>query len=346
MEAPWEGRRPGGIAHPSTDPEAHSLTEAAANFRQRLGAIKAAINPSFPWYPYDTLANFAHLAPFFATHDLASLAGDGNILDIGAADGDTAFFLESLGYKAGIVDHGPTNYNTLRGAHLVRDKLQSCVTIDDVDLDSTFVLPGSNINLVFFLGILYHLKNPFYVLEQLATAHAMPSSARASRASPPPASQSPESLPPICSIPTNPITTPRISGFLPKPACAGSSPAADGRSWPTAPWATRSIQIRHEATAMSAPSRCFVRHACDDRLSKWAPHAEPRLGGTCRPPQTPRRHLGKCGDGQVFWGWSSPPSACLAGLGIRRSCHPRVPRAAANCRSKSSAQRVRAINSP
>jgi len=155
------------VASP-TETVAHPLTTAAEIFRQKLSAIKAEIDPSFPWYPYDTLANFAHIAPFLAMHDLASLAGGGNILDIGAADGDTAFFLESLGYTVGIVDHGPTNYNTLRGAHLVRDKLRSRVTIDDIDLDSYFSLPGSNYNLVFFLGILYHLKNPFYVLEKLA----------------------------------------------------------------------------------------------------------------------------------------------------------------------------------
>ncbi len=153
---------------PSAGSMLHPLTAAAETFRQKHMALKAEIDASFPWYPYDTLANFAHIAPFLAAHDLATLAGNGKILDIGAADGDTAFFLESLGYTVGIIDHAATNYNGLRGAHLVRDTLQSRVTIDDIDLDAYFSLNGTSYSLVFFLGILYHLKNPFYVLEHLA----------------------------------------------------------------------------------------------------------------------------------------------------------------------------------
>src|SRR5262249_36994387 len=40
----------------------------------------------------------------------------------------------------------------------------------DVDLDSQFALPRSDYDIVLLLGILYHLKNPFYVLEKLAYA--------------------------------------------------------------------------------------------------------------------------------------------------------------------------------
>jgi hypothetical protein len=42
------------------------------------------------------------------------------------------------------------------------------VTVHDVDLDSQFALPSEHYDLVFLLGILYHLKNPFYVLEALS----------------------------------------------------------------------------------------------------------------------------------------------------------------------------------
>ncbi len=40
--------------------------------------------------------------------------------------------------------------------------------IREVDLDSQFSLPEKDYNLAFFLGILYHLKNPFYALEALS----------------------------------------------------------------------------------------------------------------------------------------------------------------------------------
>ncbi len=42
------------------------------------------------------------------------------------------------------------------------------MAIHDIDLDSYFALPQERYDLVFFLGILYHLKNSFYVMEHLA----------------------------------------------------------------------------------------------------------------------------------------------------------------------------------
>jgi hypothetical protein len=44
------------------------------------------------------------------------------------------------------------------------------VEIHDLDLDARFEMPRTTYDLVVFLGILYHLKNPFYVLETLARA--------------------------------------------------------------------------------------------------------------------------------------------------------------------------------
>jgi hypothetical protein len=60
------------------------------------------------------------------------------------------------------------NFNMLRGARLLKETLGSKVEIHEVDLDSQFRLPRSDYGLVFFLGILYHLKNPFYALESLS----------------------------------------------------------------------------------------------------------------------------------------------------------------------------------
>jgi hypothetical protein len=42
------------------------------------------------------------------------------------------------------------------------------VDIHEVDLDARFDLPGERYGLAFFLGILYHLKNPLGALESLA----------------------------------------------------------------------------------------------------------------------------------------------------------------------------------
>jgi len=63
----------------------------------------------------------------------------------------------------------PTNVNGLKGARMLKDALNSSVEIYDMDLDSRFVLPKENYDLVLFFGTLYHLKNPFYILEYLST---------------------------------------------------------------------------------------------------------------------------------------------------------------------------------
>lgn len=92
------------------------------------------------------------------------------IADIGAADGDLGFFLERQGFDVDIIDWPAANWNGLRGAYRLRELLGAKANILEVDLDSQFDLPRTGYGLVCLLGILYHLKNPFYVLESLAKA--------------------------------------------------------------------------------------------------------------------------------------------------------------------------------
>ena len=147
--------------------DAKSLGQAALRFQAELTTIKQRVGADFPWYPYETLYNIVNFAPLLEEHPLHELVKSGSLLDIGAADGDLAFFLERLGYQAAVIDHGPTNFNGMHGVRLLREHLRSSVKIHDIDLDSYFTLPEERYDLVFFLGILYHLKNPFYVLESL-----------------------------------------------------------------------------------------------------------------------------------------------------------------------------------
>lgn len=92
------------------------------------------------------------------------------VADIGAADGDLAFALEDLaGWQVDILDTPATNMNGLRGATALRDHFGSSVQILDIDLDRQFTLPRDRYGLVFFLGILYHLQNPYYALRELAS---------------------------------------------------------------------------------------------------------------------------------------------------------------------------------
>lgn len=148
--------------------EGDKILERSNTFKIYIEELKKEINPSFPWYPYGILNNFIHLRAMFNKFPISSLSSEQNILDIGAADGDLAFFLETLNYNLDIIDFGPTNFNNLKGAHLIKDKINSKVGIYEIDLDAQFSLPNKKYDLIFFLGILYHLKNPFYVLEQLS----------------------------------------------------------------------------------------------------------------------------------------------------------------------------------
>lgn len=66
-----------------------------------------------------------------------------------------------------LIDNPSTNWNGLRGARLFKDTIGSTIQIVEMNLDEQFRIEG-RFDLAFFLGILYHLKNPFYVLEQLA----------------------------------------------------------------------------------------------------------------------------------------------------------------------------------
>jgi 2-polyprenyl-3-methyl-5-hydroxy-6-metoxy-1,4-benzoquinol methylase len=148
----------------------HQLTKTT---ERNFWEIKLAHRPESFWYPYDTLQNVGVLEQLLASTglDLFELCQGpyGKIADIGGADGDLAFFLEKMGLTVDLIDNEPTNFNQLEGARILREALHSNVRIRTVDLDSQFTLSGEKYDAIFLLGILYHLKNPFFVLEKLAT---------------------------------------------------------------------------------------------------------------------------------------------------------------------------------
>jgi hypothetical protein len=148
------------------------LCRESREFERLLTATKRELAPAdIPWYPYGTLTNFVHLDRLLTgrNRELLTLIGEHPVADVGGADGDMCFFLERKGVRdVDMIDFGPTNYNSLRGARWLRDRLRSNVAIHEVDLDAYFTWPRSDYGMVFFLGVLYHLKNPYYVLESLA----------------------------------------------------------------------------------------------------------------------------------------------------------------------------------
>jgi tRNA (mo5U34)-methyltransferase len=156
-----------------------TIAERARGFRQTLRAAKQRIgNAGFEWYPYDTLATLDHLDKLLTGGNRGLLTpgnrldetGEGpeRVLDLGCGDGELAFFLETLGYQVVAVDHPLYNHSGMRGVRALKAALGSSVALHEIDLDRPFTLPHDTYGLVFFLGILYHLRNPFYVLEELA----------------------------------------------------------------------------------------------------------------------------------------------------------------------------------
>jgi tRNA (mo5U34)-methyltransferase len=156
---------------PIEDIDIAELQRRAPAFKQRMQKLKREI-PSVDFYPYDTMANVGALDTLLKgeRRNLLRLAEGRPVADVAAADGDLAFFLETLGVEMQIIDNPPTNHNGLRGARALKQALSSSVAIHEVDLDTQFHLPRYDYGLIFFLGILYHLKSPYYVLEQLARA--------------------------------------------------------------------------------------------------------------------------------------------------------------------------------
>ncbi|HEY6390655.1 MAG TPA: methyltransferase domain-containing protein [Bryobacteraceae bacterium] len=147
-----------------------SLVRKGLRFRRAFEDAKKKAGPQpLDWYPYDCFANLFYVQHLLqrATQTLDDAAGGAPLLDLGAADGALSFFLESLGYRVDACDHAGTNINRMQGLRTLASILGSRIEIHDLNLDGRFELHGQY-GLAVFLGTLYHLKNPFYVLETLA----------------------------------------------------------------------------------------------------------------------------------------------------------------------------------
>jgi tRNA (mo5U34)-methyltransferase len=146
-----------------------SLFHEIQLFESRLHHLKHTVHSDISWYPYGTLSNFFHLDNLLSGtyRNVGELINNKPVLDIGCADGDLGFFIESKGYDVDFIDYAPTNYNSLQGVQRIKSALESKASIFEMDIDSQFALPRSY-SVCFCLGLLYHLKNPFYFLEQLS----------------------------------------------------------------------------------------------------------------------------------------------------------------------------------
>jgi tRNA (mo5U34)-methyltransferase len=143
------------------------LLDAAPVFRERLAHHKG-IPVNFPFYRYDTLNMLRHVRDLMPPHRREDMFGAGaRIADVGCGDGDLGLFLSGQGFDVDLYDWPGTNLNGMQAAYFLKNELASSARLFHADLDNRFDL-AETYNIVLFFGVLYHLKNPFYVLEQLA----------------------------------------------------------------------------------------------------------------------------------------------------------------------------------
>ena len=126
----------------------------------------------YGWYPYQTLTALPTICDLLEPvyDEVSDAISRGPIADIGCGDGDLAMFFARLGCEVDAIDHAETNFNQLRGVETLQRELSFPVDVHDIDLDGPFALPRRNYGFAVFLGTLYHLKNPFYVLETIAAS--------------------------------------------------------------------------------------------------------------------------------------------------------------------------------
>jgi SAM-dependent methyltransferase len=145
------------------------LREHAERFKTTVRQAKQNLGPvDFEWYPYDSFSAFAHLDRLLTGSNRQLFHGKKTILDIGCQDGEISFCLESAGHEVVALDHPAYNHNCMRGVRALKEALGSAIQLDEVDVDRQFRLPERQFDIAVMLGVLYHLRNPFYVLDELA----------------------------------------------------------------------------------------------------------------------------------------------------------------------------------
>lgn len=147
------------------------LLQAAVAFSKTLALTKRDPLPlPLTWYPYDILSSLCHLAPMLNGHfeAIANVLQTHPILDIGCADGDLSLFFASLGCGVTAIDNPPTNSNWMKGIRILSERLGLPIEILEMDVDARVTLSDESYGFVFLLGILYHLKSPYFILETLA----------------------------------------------------------------------------------------------------------------------------------------------------------------------------------
>lgn len=122
-------------------------------------------------YRYNSFANVEFLDQILKQRGtgFAEFIANKRIVDIGCGDGDVSFICEMIGAAAVFaIDLPDTNANFMNGVRALRQELHSEIHVysgNVEDMDLSFL---GRSDVIFFLGILYHLPNPIRVLRKLS----------------------------------------------------------------------------------------------------------------------------------------------------------------------------------
>ena len=145
----------------------------ASQFIPHLETQKAAIEKTLniKRYPFNTLDNLQLVDRLFAASslDLQEIISTGNILDVGCGDGDFGFYLSDEGHSVDLLDFEETNQNRMQMVFELSKVLSGNHTVTSIDLDRGLQALDSTYSFAIALGLIYHLKNPFLFLNDLAT---------------------------------------------------------------------------------------------------------------------------------------------------------------------------------
>jgi hypothetical protein len=114
-----------------------AVLEQSVSFSKQLRDLKTKESVVGGWYGYDIMGNLVHLERLLAADRRRLLGSVKNrrIADIGCADGDLGFFMESLGCSVDFVDFPGTNWNGMRGVRRLKELLDSTAQVHEVNLD-------------------------------------------------------------------------------------------------------------------------------------------------------------------------------------------------------------------
>lgn len=149
------------------------LCNTGRRLQDDLRAFKARTPLSdYGWYPYESLSTLAIVDDLFEPFraELDEALSHGPVADVGCGDGDWSVLFAQLGAQVDAIDHRESNFNQMRGLEMLRGSLAPSIQAFDIDLDAHVELPRRDYGLILFLGTLYHLKNPYHVLETLAAS--------------------------------------------------------------------------------------------------------------------------------------------------------------------------------